>query len=421
MYGTLKGPGWRDDTGGMDTLVARQPIFDTKGIVVGYELLYREDDAQRAVGATGDVMAARTIVSAIVDIGLVDLVGTTRAWINVTEAALVSDDWMLLDRSACVIEVLETVPVTPETVAAIDRLAAAGFEIALDDFVDRPEYEPFLARASVVKLDVLDKDPATLAASVRRYKERGLRVLAERIETAQNYVSCQEAGFELFQGYFFARPELVQGRRVSPQVGVLAQAINRLGREETNVRELEQVFSGDPTLTFKLLRIANAASHGNGGVDSVRKAITLVGRAALQRWMAVLLAACGRQDRGEDGERLRVALERARFAELIATRIDPRRAPSAFLTGLLSMLDAVLGVPLDEVLGLVNVSDEVRVALLDRIGPLAGPILLAEHLELGLWEAARAQADDLGVPHEALQPAILEAARWTRGMRTAVS
>jgi len=408
------------DTGRMDVLVARQPIFNSRGIVVGYELLYREGNAVHATGADSETMAARTIVTALVDIGLTELVGTSRAWINIPEAALVADDWSLLDRASCVIEVLETVQVNAETTAAMQRLAAAGYEIALDDFVDQPEYAVFLDKARVVKLDVLGKDPIALEPEVRRLRARGLTVLAERIETPQVYDACRCAGFELFQGYYFARPEIVKGHRVSPQVAVLADAINRLGNEDFAARDLEQVFHADPTLTFKLLRIANSAANGNGAVDSVRKAIALVGRAALRRWLVVLLAASGPQVRGEDAERFRVALERARFAELIADRVDRRRSASAFLAGLLSMLDVVLGVPLDEILGMVNVSDEVRLALMDRIGPLSGPLLLAEYAELGLWEAATEQAALLGVSNEVVQQTVVEAARWTRGIRGAI-
>lgn len=401
----------------MEFLVARQPIFNALGAVVGYELLYREGNADRAAGADTATMSARTIVSALIDIGLAELVGTTRAWINIPEAALVADDWTLLDRNTCVIEVLETVPVTEATTAALQRLATAGYDVALDDFVDKPHFGVFLDKARVVKLDVLDKDPMTLEPEVRRYRARGLTVLAERIETPQVYEACRRAGFELFQGYYFARPELVQGHRIAPQVAVIAEAINRLGDEDFAARDLEQVFHADPTLTFKLLRIANSAANGNGAVDSVRKAIALVGKVALRRWLSVLLAASGPQTRGEDAERFRVALERARFAEVITDRIDRRRSASAFLAGLLSMLDVVLGVPLDEILAMVNVSDEVRYALMDRIGPLAGPLLLAEAAELGLWESATDQATELGVSGEVVQQAMLEAARWTRGIR----
>lgn len=408
------------DTPRMDVLVARQPIFNIRGIVVGYELLYREGDETTATGADTETMAARTIVTALVDIGLAELVGASRAWINIPEAALVADDWTLLDRSSCVIEVLETVPVTAETTAAVNRLAAAGYEIALDDFCDEPQYSGFLAKARVVKLDVLHKDPYTLADEVKRYRALGLTVLAERIETPQVYDACRAVGFELFQGYYFARPEIVKGHRVSPQVAVLADAINRLGNEEFAARDLERVFHADPTLTFKLLRIANSAANGNGAVDSVRKAIALVGRNSLRRWLVVLLAASGPQATGEDAERFRVALERARFAELITERTDRRRSASAFLAGLLSMLDVVLGVPLDEILGMVNVSDDVRFALMDRIGPLSGPLLLAEYAELGLWEAAKEQATQLGVTNEVVQQTVIEAARWTRGIRGAI-
>lgn len=404
--------------GSMDALVARQPIFNSHGTVVGYELLYRETDTSTSAGSTDTAtMSARTIVSALVDIGLAELVGSARAWINLPERALLEDDWTLLDRSTCVIEVLETVPVTPETVAAIQRLSTNGFEIALDDYVDGPQFAPFLDLASVVKIDVLGKDPMSFVPEIKKYKARGLPVLAERIETQAIYLACRAAGFELFQGYFFARPEIIQGKRVSPQVAVLAEAMNRLGDEDFNLRDLERTFAADPTLTLKLLRIANSAANGSSGVDSVRKAIALVGRLSLRRWVAVLLAAAGPQTNGEENERFRLALERARFAELVAERVDRRRAPAAFFAGLLSMLDVVLGTPIEELLAMINVTDEVKQALMDRIGPLAGPILLAESAELGLWEAAAARADELGLAREAIQPIVLEAARWARGMR----
>lgn len=419
--GTLKRSCFRPTLEGMEALVARQPIFNTLGAVVGYELLYRSDDSASAAGATDATqMSAHTIVTALVDIGLVELVGSSRAWINLPESALLTDDWTLLDRSSCVIEVLETVPVNPETRAAIERLVTQGYDMALDDFVDQPQFEPFLDLASVVKVDVLGKDPMAFQPSVRRYKQRGLTVLAEKIETQQMYDACRVAGFDLFQGYYFARPEVVKGRRLAPQVAVLANAINRLGDEDFNARELEEVFAADPGLTFKLLRIANSAANGSSGVDSVRKAIALVGRAALRRWLAVLLAASGPQQRGEDKERFRVALERARFAELVMERVDRRRAPAAFLCGLLSMLDVVLGVPLDDIIAMVNVTEDVRSALMDRIGPLAGPLLLAEATELGLWESASAQADLMELPRDQIQSTVLEAARWARGIRSAV-
>ncbi|MFN0100338.1 MAG: EAL and HDOD domain-containing protein [Gemmatimonadaceae bacterium] len=406
----------------MDVYVARQPIFNTLGAVVGYELLYREGATHTSAGDHCDraTMSARTIVSSLVDIGLSELVGSSRAWINIPEAALVEDAWSLLDRASCVIEVLETVPVTDETMAAVQRMVGAGYEMALDDFVHTPEYEPFLSKARMIKLDVLGKDPLALEDQVRAYRKRGLTVLAERIETQQQYQACVRAGFELFQGYYFARPEVMTGVQVAPQVPVLAQAINKLADEEFNVRDLEQTFQGDPSLTYKLLRIANSAAHGNGRVDSVRKAIAMVGRTSLRRWLVVLLAASGPQRRGEDSERFRVALERARFAELVMERIDRRRSPTAFLAGLLSMLDVVLGVPLEDIISTVNVSDEVRYALLDRLGPFAGPILLSEHCELGLWEAATGQAIELGLTPEEVQQTVLEAARWTRSVRSAI-
>lgn len=405
----------------METQVARQPIFDTRGAVVGYELLYRESAcAERAAGTDTHTMSVRTIVSAVVDIGLQELVGSARAWINLPERALVDDAWSLLDRSTCVIEILETVPVTAETTAAIQRLVKAGYQVALDDYEDAPHLAAFLDLAHVVKIDVLGRDPATFAAEVAKYKARGIPVLAERVEDQQAYVACRAAGFGFFQGYYFARPQTVQGRRLAPQVATLAEALNRLGQEEFSLRDLERTFSADPTLTLKLLRIANSAAMGGVRVDSVRAAIALVGRDTLRRWIAVMLAAAGPHASGEDLERFRLALERARFAELVAAVSDRRRAPAAFFAGLLSMLDAVLGVPMDEVLAMVAVTADVESALLDRLGPLAPPILIAESAELALWESANAQAAGLGITPEQLGRIGLDAARWARSIRASL-
>ena len=273
--------------------------------------------------------------------------------------------------------------------------------------------------ARAVKVDVLGRDPRSFPAVVKRYKRRGLTVLAQRIETRQVHAACRAAGFDLYQGRYFAHPEIAKGRRMSPRVAVLADALNRLGDDEMPSGGLEAIILADASLTFSLLRFANSAANG-GGADSVRNAIALVGRDALRRWIAVLLAACGSHQRGEDQERFRVALERARFAELIAERVDRRRAPAAFLAALLSMLDVVLGVPLDDILAMVRVTDDVRSALMDRIGPLAGPILLAESVEVGRWDSAATEADLMGVPRDVIQPMMLEAARWARGMRAAV-
>jgi len=384
----------------MEALLARQPIFNALGAVVGYELLRRE--------------------GAMLDIGLPAFVGASRAWISIPERALVADDWTVLDRANCVIEVLGSVPATDETRAALERLVKAGYEVALDDFIDHPGFESFLKLARVVKVDVSGKDPRSLQAAVKRYKRRGLTVLAERIETKQVHDACRAAGFDLFKGHHFARPEIVEGRRTSPQVAVLADAMNRLTDEDMPPSDLEDLFAADASLTFRLLRIANSTANGRSGADSVRHAIALVGRDALRRWIAVLLAACGPRQRGDEQERFRTALERARFAELIAEHLDRRRGPSAFLAGLLSMLDVVLGVPLDDIMAMLTVTDDVKAALMDRIGPLAGPLLLAESLEQGRWESAATQVDLLGVPRELIQPTMLEAARWARGMRTAV-
>jgi len=400
----------------MDALVARQPIFDLQQRVRGYELLYRASStATNSAGLDDSLRTASTIVSSLIDIGLPTLVGDSDAWINFPEDRLISDDWLLLDPARSVIEVVETVRVTPDTVAALQRLREHGYRIALDDFPPDGSHEALLPFAHVVKLDVLGRDPAALAPLVASLKARQLRVLAERVETAAQFEAARLAGFELFQGFHFARPESMVRRRHSPVVATVARVMNLVGNLDASERDIEAAFQSDASLMLRLLRIANAAAIGGVGVESVRQAVALVGRATLHRWLVLLMATDAPTTTGMDKERLRMALERARMAELVAVSMrKPALAPSAFLAGLLSMFDVLLGIPMVELLASVHVGAEVRKVLLRREGMLAGPLLLAEHVERGAWDAAFAEAITLDVPEESLRAASREAVRWAR-------
>ncbi len=399
-----------------EVLVARQPIFDRQDKLVGYELLYRaalSDTA--AVGADHVTMSSTTLINGVLSIGFDRLIGRARAWVNLPAKLLLEQQWRVLDRARCMIEILETVPATPETLAACRALRDAGYEMALDDFVAGDEYEPYVAMAQVVKLDVLGQTPDTLRPMIARLrKHRGLRLLAERVETRDELAAWRAAGFDYFQGYVFSRPEIVADRDIPPRLAGIVTLMNRLSDPSVSDRQLEEAFQTDPALALRLLRIANSAAMGVGGVSSIRQAIQLVGRGMLHRWLALLLAASAPRASDVDAERLLSAVERARMCELFATAAHRTgEASTLFLTGLLSALDAVLGVSMEMLMERVNVADEVKAALLRREGPLAPFVVLAESCQLATWDEAATLATALGV--EGSLPGVTNAAaEWGR-------
>ncbi len=399
-----------------EVLVARQPIFDRADKLVGYELLYRAARSDVAAqGADHATMSSTTLVNAVLSIGFDRLIGRARAWINLPTEFLLHEEWRVLDPSRCVIELLETIAATDETISACRTLREAGYEVALDDFVGGAEYEPLIALAQVIKLDVLGKTPAELKGEVARLrKHRGLKLLAERVETPAELSAWRAAGFDYFQGYVFSRPEIVTDRDLPPRLVGVVTLLNRLKDPNVNDRQLEEAFQVDPALALRLLRIANSAAIGVAGVSSIRQAIALVGRDMLHRWLALLLAASAPRATDVDAERLLGAVERARMCELLAIAAHrDRDASTLFLTGLLSALDALLGVSMEMLVSRIHVVSDVEEALLRREGPLADVLKLAEACQRADWAEAGALATALEVT-DALSAVTSEAAAWAR-------
>lgn len=399
-----------------EVLVARQPIFDRQDKLVGYELLYRAAKAdQAATGADTMTMSSTTLINGMLSIGFDRLIGRARAWVNVPAQLLLQQHWRVLDPARCMIEILETVPATPETLAACRALRDAGYDMALDDFVAGAEYDPFIALAQVVKLDVLGQTPEALAPMVARLRRhRGIKLLAERVETREQLAGWRQAGFDYYQGYVFSRPEIVADRDIPPRLAGIITLLNRLADPQVTDRQLEEAFQSDPALALRLLRIANSAAMGVGGVSSIKQAIQLVGRGMLHRWLALLLAASAPRANDVDAERLLSAVERARMCEMFALAAHRSSVSSTlFLTGLLSAIDAVLGVTMVTLLARVHVAAEVEDALLRGEGALAPFVVLAESCQQGAWDDAAALASTLNV-EGSLSGVTSAAADWAR-------
>ncbi|MGZ8379657.1 MAG: EAL and HDOD domain-containing protein [Gemmatirosa sp.] len=411
-----------DASGIRDVFVARQPIFDERDRLFAYELLYRSGTTQNwANGVSSEQMCTDTVIHALLSIGMAPLTGGTLAFVNMTRDFLLTGQYQLFEPKSVVIELLETVEPTPDVIAACEQLRRKGYTLALDDFVNAPGYEPLLALASIVKLDVLNKSEAEVKRAADDLRKYGVRLLAERVETAEVRDMCRRHGYTLFQGYYYSKPQIVSHRELSVEHATMMRLLNLLDDQQASDGEIEDAFKSDPSLSYKLLRIANSAAFGGRDVTSIGFALRMVGRGVLHRWLTVLLVSSVASNNGIALELVLAALVRARLAELIGERTGRRGAMGPlFLVGLFSLLDALLRMPMEGILARMAIGQEVKDALLSRSGPYASTLALVEAQERGDWSAVLDASEAVGLTPAQVSSLYTEALLWAgervRGM-----
>jgi EAL and modified HD-GYP domain-containing signal transduction protein len=358
-------------------MVGRQPIFDAKLGVRGYELLFRDPVNPRP---DGDKMTADVLVRAGLDVGLSSLVGTKLAFVNATRSFLVGLNDVPFSPSQAVIEILEDVPRDDEVLAGCRRLVSRGYTLALDDYVWHNGDDPLLELVSIVKLDVLALSNPQLADAVRQCAAFGAEPLAEKVETREQLAICQDLGFDLFQGYLLSRPEVVEGQALSPSRMTCLQVLQKLCDPTTSFGEVESIVRTDAALSYRFLRAAGAgASRGlYRSLSSVREALVMLGERRLRAWVTLMLLSGAHE--GCD-EQFNIAMTRARMAELMAQEIEPRLTDQAFTVGLVSALDLLLQASLQTIVDGLALDAEPQEALLGHSGVLGG--ILADVLA---WE-----------------------------------
>ena len=405
----------------LEIALARQPIFDRDDHLVGYELLYRrqrnESQAIQPVEGSGVQMSSDTIAGAFVGLGIQKVTGGKRAYINFDRAMLLSGAAQVLDPQAVVLEILESVRVDAEVLAACEALVASGYMLALDDFVYEPVYDPLLRLAKIVKVDVLGRPVCQIREQIDRLRPFGVTCLAERVESRGIRDECAALGFTLFQGYYFARPENLACREVPMEQANLMRLLNLLRDPDTTDLALEEVFRADVRLTYRLLRIVNSASLGHTGVTSIGHGIRLLGRATLHRWMSLLLVSSLATRTGDARDQLvELALIRARFSELLTEALGRQTDGSAgFVAGLFSLLDALLQMPMAELVERLSLTPELRDALLERSGPFAPTLKVIDAYESACdVREAFSGSDTGGAVVDALPDLYLQSVEWAR-------
>lgn len=329
--------------------LGRQPIFDRDLNVWAYELLFRSDDIDNASLSNGDVETAQVLISTVTDFGIDAISGGRPLFINLSHGFLSGKLPIPLSRDQVVLEVLEDIPPDEAVMDTLRAFADRGYTIALDDFVYTPRMTPLMEVAHIVKLDILALTPEQLDAHIKLAGDFSLKLLAEKVETYEQYDRCRDLGFEYFQGFFLSHPLVLMeggGAQASNRM-VILRLLARLQDPNAQVSEIETLIAQDVTLTYRLMKCVNSAYVGlRHHVESLRRALLILGLRTIRDWASLILLT---RISDKSSELMTIALVRARMNELLAPylRLEKERA---FTVGLFSILDAILDRPMEELL-----------------------------------------------------------------------
>jgi len=351
--------------------VGRQAIFDRDLGVHAYELLYRDAQGRNTM-SDGDQASSLTLLNAFMEIGLDRIVGPHKAFINLTRHFFVDMPPIPFSPERVVFEVLEDIEVDDVLLDRLATMASQGFALAMDDYAFQPELAPILPLVRYIKVEVQPDRLDELAQRLPALRANGAKLLAEKVETAEQFERLKAMGFDYFQGYFFARPNLVRSSRLHESSGMVTQLLARLNDPAVVMDEVVQLVSQDPGLSFKVLRYINSAAVGlPRKIESIQRAVMLMGLQRIRAW-ASLFAMSGLE--GRPVELLNMGLLRANLCEHFARLGRQGRPDTAYTVGLLSILDAMLGRPIETLMRELPLPDEIRRAIAAREG-LYGDIL----------------------------------------------
>ncbi len=389
------------------TFVGRQTIYDGDYNKFAYELLFRRDERNVADLDDPDLATSQVIINTFMEIGLENIVGSRPAFINVTGDFFAGRYPLPMSSEQVVFEVLETVKPTPPIMDGMRWLTNQGYKIALDDLVLNDETLPMLELATYAKFDVLALERNELERAIPQMRQRGLKLIAEKVETPAHFEMCKELGFDYFQGYFLSYPDVVHTETVASNRAVIISLIAQLQNPKVTVHSLEKLIAQDVVLSYRLLRYINCATFSlRREVDSIAQAILLLGLNAIRNWATLLLLS--RVNGKKPREVMGLALIRARMSQLLAHRLDTLDPEQAFTTGLFSLLDAIMEMPMDHLLDQMPLTMPVKLALLEHEGELGEMLAAVIHHERGEWELLQHQR----LTPEDMNRAYLDAVQW---------
>ncbi len=396
----------------MENFIARQPIFNHKREVVAYELLFRNGLKNVFEYPDGTEATSHVIVNSLMLFGIRALTCGTKALINVTAEVLENDYMMMLPNDLVIPEVLEDIVESEEIVAACLRLKKAGYQIALDDIVSLEGREQCLQFADILKIDFMDTDEAFQKDVAKRFESTDVIMLAEKVETYEEFERGLDMGYSLFQGYFFAKPEVLSKKSVPGAKLQYMQLMGQIQQPKINLQQIENLIKQDMSLSFRLLMYINSAFFGlRVEIRSIKQALVLLGENEVRKWAALVAMTFMGSDK--PAELILTSLSRARFCEIVATHVGlKKQSQDLFLMGMFSLLDAIVDRSREELLAELPISEQITSALLGEDSIFKDVLHMATSYECGNWKEFSGTAKKIGAPEEQIPDIYFTAVEW---------
>ncbi|MBV5320398.1 MAG: EAL domain-containing protein [Sulfuricurvum sp.] len=369
-----------------DIFIGRQPIFDSKGKCISYELLYRSThESSEAIFSSNAKATARVIINLIHNIGLSSIIGNKLGYINIDEQIIMSDVFLSLPKSKFVFEILEYTKVTPEVIDKVCHLYELGYRFALDDFSCENEnieyFKLLFPYVDVIKIDLLATNPISIEAMVEKFKPYNVKLLAEKVENIEIFERCKKAGFDYFQGFFFEKPTIIIGTKIEPSIINAIDVINTL-YTTTDMSIICDKFSSYPELTFNLLRYINSAEFSfKQEITSIKQILNLLGPSRLRSWLGLFLYSGTNEQMFKEAIVNTAKFRANMMRELVMALGKSHLSDEAFLTGSLSLIDTYLHIDMSNVIEKIHLSQPIIDALLQRDGYYGKLLSITEKLE----------------------------------------
>lgn len=379
--------------------VASQPIFNTKTEIFGYELLYRAGSDSTSFDALDPDKATKDVlVTAFSDIGIEEITGGKKAFVNFTADLVLDEVPFMLSNNILIVELLENIAPTAEVLKACGKLKEKGYLIALDDFVYSEAYEPLLDLADIVKIDFLSTDKNQIERLIRKVnKGRRKILLAEKVETYEELEFAKSMGFTLFQGFFFCRPKITSSKSIDTLKISKLMLLKYIADPNVSFYDLANVIKRDVVLSYRLLKIVNSAYYGlKYSVTGILHALTILGLDEIRRWVSLIILS--EIKTSKPNELIRTALVRGMFMEKLAVQLKKRKQRDEyFMVGLFSLAEAIMDSPMESILKQSHLSPEISAPLSTGQGHLADLLNVVINIEMARWDETRAIADRYGI------------------------
>ncbi|WP_046005259.1 EAL and HDOD domain-containing protein [Pseudoalteromonas rubra] len=396
----------------MKVFVARQAIFNRKKQVVAYELLFRDGKQNCFPNIADDAATARLIMDNQLNLGTRYLTSGKKALINIGEESLNQELAQFLPSSDVILELLETIPPTKDNYERVRALFHNNYRLALDDFTYSKDWEPFLKLVRLIKFDLVESPLETIAPLVEQLKKRkNLKLLAEKVETEDEFIEAKKMGFTFFQGYFFAKPTMISQQDIEINYAIVMLIYAEVLKPHMNLGRISELFAQDTALAYKLLRLINSGVFPiKSRIESLKQALVYLGNERVLKFVNLIMTA--HVATNKPTELTRLSIVRSRFCELIAQQIAPGVASMSFLVGLFSLLDAILDKPMELLVGRLPFPEIIHDALLGKSNTLYYILNVVRAYESGSWWALQEACALLNMEDDNLPEFHASAVTW---------